>query len=116
MGVAHHSHYLLWFEMGRTELLRDLGISYREMEEQGIYLPVVEVACRYRSPVRYDDLLQVETALSEIAASRIIFGYVLRRLGAVETMAEGRTVHATVNREGEVIRLPETYRDLLVRS
>ena len=116
MGVAHHSHFLVWFEIGRTELLRDLGCSYRTMEEEGIFLPVVEASCRYRASARYDDLLLVETVLSEIAASRVTFGYVLRRHEAEEVLAEGRTVHATVNREGEVIRLPAAYRDLLVRS
>ncbi len=64
MGVAHHSHYLAWFEIGRTEMMRCLGCSYGKMETEGIFLPVVEVSCRYRAPARYDDLLEVETSLA----------------------------------------------------
>ncbi|HEV8336503.1 MAG TPA: thioesterase family protein [Candidatus Polarisedimenticolia bacterium] len=115
MGVAHHSHFLSWFEMGRTELLRGVGCSYAEMESQGVFMPVVEVICRYRSPVRYDDLLEVETHLMEISGSRVTFDYRLRRQGEDTLLAEARTVHATVNREGQVIRIPAAYRDLLAR-
>jgi acyl-CoA thioester hydrolase len=115
MGVAHHSHFLSWFEMGRTELLRGVGCSYAEMESQGVFMPVVEVSCRYRSPVRYDDLLEVETHLMEISGSRVTFDYRLRRQGEDALLAEARTVHATVNREGLVIRIPAAYRDLLAR-
>lgn len=113
MGVAHHSHYLAWFEVGRTELMRDLGCSYATMESEGIFLPVVELSCRYRAPARYDDLLEVRTLLQEVSASRVTFEYQLRRAGEEPVLAEALTVHATVNRAGEVIRLPVPYRDLL---
>jgi acyl-CoA thioester hydrolase len=116
MGVAHHTHFLVWFEMGRTELLRSLGCTYMEMESEGVFLPVVEASCRYRAPVRYDDLLEVETRLVLVSGSRVTFEYLLRRKGRSETLAEGRTAHATINREGQVIRLPASYRELLVRS
>jgi len=116
MGVAHHTHFFVWFEMGRTELLRDLGCTYGDLEERGIFMPVVEAQCRYRAPARYDDLLEVETDLEEIAASRVSFRYRLRRSGAKKLLAEGRTVHATVNGEGEVMRLPSTLRELMCRS
>ena len=115
MGVAHHSHYLAWFEVGRTDLLRNLGSNYGAMESEGVFLPVVEASCRYRAPVRYDDLLEVETLLAEVAGSRVTFEYRLRKQGQETVLAEGRTVHATVNREGQVIRLPAPYRDLLTR-
>ena len=113
MGVAHHTHFFNWFEVGRTELLRDLGCTYGDMEGTGIFMPVVEAACRYSSPAHYDEILEVETALEEIAASRVAFTYRLRRKGAEKSLAEGRTVHATVNGNGEVIRLPVAYRNLL---
>ena len=116
MGVAHHTHFFVWFEIGRTELLRELGCTYGELEAQGIFMPVVEAQCRYRAPARYDDRLEVETDLEEVAASRVCFRYRLQRQGAQQPLAEGRTVHATVNREGEVIRLPTAFRDLLSRS
>jgi len=115
MGVAHHSHYLTWFEVGRTELMRGLGCTYGAMEAEGIFLPVVEVSCRYRAPVRYDDLLEVETSLSRVSGSRVAFDYRVRRAGESLSLAEGRTVHATVNREGQVIRLPGSYRNLLIQ-
>ena len=115
MGVAHHSHFLAWFEVGRTDLLRNLGSNYGAMESEGVFLPVVEASCRYRAPVRYDDLLEVETLLAEVAGSRVTFEYRLRKQGQETVLAEGRTVHATVNREGQVIRLPAPYRDLLTR-
>ena len=113
MGVAHHSHFLAWFETGRTELLRGLGCTYREMEAAGVFMPVVEASCRYLSPARYDDLLEVETRLEEVAASRVEFRYQLRRADSDQVLARGSTVHATVNRKGRVIRLPAAYRDLL---
>ena len=116
MGVAHHTHFFVWFEVGRTELLRDLGCTYGEMEKRGIFMPVVEAECRYRSPARYDDRLEVETELEGIFASRVAFSYHLRREGTHRPLAEGKTVHATVNRDGEVIRLPAAYRDLLSRA
>jgi acyl-CoA thioester hydrolase len=116
MGVAHHTHYLVWFEMGRTELLRSLGCTYGEMETAGVFMPVVEVFCRYKAPVRYDDLLEVETRLGEVAASRVTFEYRLRRQGQERILSEARTVHATVDAEGQVIRLPSNVRDLLVSS
>jgi len=115
MGVVHHTHFFVWFELGRTELLRELGCTYDEMEGRGILMPVVEAACRYRASARYDEVLEIETALEEVSASRVAFRYRLHRQGADRPLAEGRTVHATVNREGEVIRLPVEYRDLLSR-
>ena len=115
MGVAHHTHFLVWFEMGRTELLRDLGCTYGEMESEGVFMPVVEISCRYKAPARYDDLLEVETRLAEVSGSRVTFEYLLRRKGEPRILAEARTVHASVNREGQAIRLPARYRDVLVR-
>lgn len=116
MRVAHHSCYLAWFEVGRTELMRELGCTYRQMESEGVFLPVVEVSCRYRSPARYDDLLEIETVLLEVAASRVTFEYCLRRAEGDALLAEGRTVHATVDSRGGVIRLPDSYRSLLARQ
>ncbi len=113
MGVAHHTHYLAWFEVGRTELLRSLGCTYGQMEAEGIFMPVVEILCRYRAPARYDDLLEIETRLADVSASRVTFEYSLRRRGQEKILAEAWTVHATVDREGQVIRLPAPYRDLL---
>jgi acyl-CoA thioester hydrolase len=116
MGVGHHTHFFVWFEIGRTELLRSMGCSYGRMEDEGIFMPVVEASCRYRSPVRYDDNLEVETTLDEVSVSRVSFSYLLRREGSSRPLAEGRTVHATVDRNGEVMKLPLAYRKLLSPS
>lgn len=116
MGVAHHTHFFVWFEMGRTELLRGLGCTYAELEAQGIFMPVVEVSCRYRSPVRYDELIEIETTLEDVSVSRVTFSYRLFRENSERPLAEGRSVHASVNQKGEVIRLPEPTRELLGRS
>jgi acyl-CoA thioester hydrolase len=116
MGVAHHTHFLVWFEMGRTELLRGLGCTYAELEAQGIFMPVVEISCRYRSPVRYDELIEIETTLEDVSVSRVTFSYRLFRENSERPLAEGRSVHAAVNQKGEVIRLPAPTRELLGRS
>ena len=116
MGVAHHSHYLAWFEVGRTDLMRNLGCAYREMEAEGCFLPVVEVSSRFHSAVRYDEVLEVETILLQVAASRVTFEYRLRRESEETVLAEGKTVHATVNGAGRVIRLPDSYRKILTKS
>jgi acyl-CoA thioester hydrolase len=115
MGVAHHGNFFTWFEIGRTELMRELGARYATLEDDGYLLPVVEASCRYLAPVRYDDLVEVETRVAEVGASLVAFSYVLRRSGESTVLAEGKTVHATVNRGGEVVRLPASARDLLAR-
>ena len=73
MGVVHHSRYLPWMELGRTELLRQIGCSYRQTEESGYFFPIIEVDCRYHSPARYDDLVSVETTIKEIRPPYIEF-------------------------------------------
>src|SRR5438477_10157177 len=75
MGIVHHSRYFPWFEMGRTEFLRERGFTYREMESLGIELAVIEATCRYRAPARYDDLIRLVTWLDELSRVRVRFGY-----------------------------------------
>ncbi|QJA06256.1 acyl-CoA thioesterase [Thermosulfurimonas marina] len=110
-GVMYYGNYLRLFEIGRTELLRAAGITYRQIEEErGLILPVVEVQVRYKAPARYDDLLALETRLSEVRPHRVRFDY---RVASEEgrTLATGYTVHAPVNRQGRLTRFPQ---DLLV--
>ncbi|HLA79950.1 MAG TPA: thioesterase family protein [Vicinamibacteria bacterium] len=110
MGVAWHGEYLAWFEVARTDLLRNLGLSYRELEEQGLRLPVIEAQVRYLRPARYDDLLEIRTAISHLSGARVSFAYdVLRQEGTVP-LAHGTTSHAAVDREGRPRRLPEELR------
>jgi len=106
-GVMYYGNYLRLFEIGRTELLRSAGITYREIEEErGLILPVVEVQVRYKAPARYDDLLAIETRLSEVRSHRVRFDY---RVDSEEgrTLATGYTVHVPVNRKGRLTRFPE---------
>ncbi|MEO5898098.1 MAG: thioesterase family protein [Vicinamibacterales bacterium] len=111
MGVVYYANYLVWFEVARTDLLRSLGWSYREMEAAGISLPVIEAHCEYQRPARYDDEIEVRTEGQMLSAVRMQFNYtVLREGGSVA--ASGHTVHAAVTPEGRVCRLPDRIRQV----
>ncbi len=108
MGIVYYSHYLRWFEMGRTELMRSLGIVYKDLESQGIYLPVSEVFCRYHISAKYDDVLIIETSVEFLKRASIQFAYrILRKADAVQ-MVTGTTLHAFVDREGRIVRVPSS--------
>lgn len=107
MGVVHHSHYLVWFEIGRTELMRDAGCSYAEIEQEGILMPVIEARCRYLSPARYDEQIVVETCLEEVTRVTARFTYRVGRPKDGALLATGSTRHAAVDRRGVPRRLPE---------
>ena len=110
MGVVYYANYFVWFEVGRTDLLRSLGWSYREMERAGVALPVIEAECRYRMGARYDDELEVRTEGRMVSPVRMEFSYeVVRRADGAVTAA-GRTVHAAVSPDGRPCRLPERIR------
>ena len=106
--VVYHGNYIVWFEVGRTDLLRAFGWSYREMEAEGYSLPVIEATCQYHRPARYDDELEVATTGVLVSPVRLQFDYDIRRDG--ETIATGRTVHASLNRRGRPTRLPDRVR------
>jgi acyl-CoA thioester hydrolase len=112
MGVVYHANYLVWFEVGRCELLRSIGSSYRELEATGIMLPVIEAHCEYRSPARYDDELQVKTTGELLSAARVEFHYEITRRADSAVNAVGRTVHAAVDASGKPCRLPDHVRDM----
>jgi len=104
--VMYYANYLRLFEIGRTEYLRERGISYREIEETyGIILPVVEVYARYRASAKYDDLLLIKTTLREAKSLKIVFEYEIFKENTL--LVEGSTTHLPINRKGKVIRLPE---------
>jgi acyl-CoA thioester hydrolase len=110
MGVVYYANFLVWFEVARTDLLRSLGWTYREMELAGVSLPVIEAHCEYQRPARYDDEIEVRTEGQMVSAARMKFSYtVVRREDAVVSAA-GYTVHAAVNPEGRPCRLPERVR------
>jgi acyl-CoA thioester hydrolase len=109
MGVVYHSNHFIWFEVGRVELLRQLGFSYRDMEEEdNCAIAVVEAKCRYRAPVRYDDEVIVRTRLLNVRESVIHFGYELRRLDGL-LLAEGETTHIVTDANMKIAALPEKY-------
>ncbi len=97
MGVVYHGNYFTWFEIGRTSFLRQLGYSYREMEEKGIMLPVVNVACDYKESAKYDDEIQIKTTVKEMKGVRITYGYQLFRKMDQRLLAQGTTTHAFVD-------------------
>lgn len=109
MGVAHHTAYPVWFEVGRTELLRADGISYRELEAEGVMLAVVSLEVKYRRPARYDDLLRLRTTLAQSGHVKIEHTYELfrdRPAGSAELLATGRTVLACLDRSGRLQAIP----------
>jgi len=108
MGLLHHANYLVYFEQGRTELLRSCGLTYKELEDQGFLLVLTKVEVRYKSPARYDDLLTLETTVVRTTAVRIDHSYELFRDGAL--LAEGSSTLACVDREGRLQELPAFLR------
>lgn len=114
MGVVYYANYLVWFEVGRTDWLRDAGYTYRSMEEQeGLALPVIEAHCAYRQPARYDDELEVRTTGRLISPVRLAFDYEVVRAADACVVATGSTTHAAVDRSGRPVRLPARVKELL---
>jgi acyl-CoA thioester hydrolase len=114
MGVAYYGNYLTWFEVGRTDLLRQLGESYREMEEREcLRLPVVEARCRYHHPARYDDVVDVKTRASRPSRAQIRFDYELSRSADGALLASGMTLHVAVGLDGKPRRLPRRLAELV---
>ncbi len=112
MRVVYYANYLVWFEVGRTDLLRSTGWSYREMEAEGFSLPVIEARCEYRVSAKYDDEIDVRTAGAIVSPVRVQFDYELARLADGVVLATGHTVHAVLDREGRPRRLPERARSM----
>ena len=112
MRVAYHANFFVWFEVGRTDLLRQIGWSYRDMEEAGFQLPVVEARCRYLRPARYDDELEIRTVGRLVSPVRVTFDYEAVRRSDLAVTATGQTLHASVTPEGRPCRLPSRVRDL----
>jgi len=113
MGVVYYANYLVWFEVGRTDLLRTLGWTYREMEAAGIALPVIEAHCVYHRPARYDDEMEVRTEGRMLSPVRLEFDYQVVRSADATLTASGRTIHAAVDPAGKPCRLPLRIREVL---
>lgn len=116
MGVAHHTQFLVWFELGRTELMRDLGCPYGKLEEEEeIFFPVIRLEAAYHAPARYDEELAIATRLVSVGGARVKFEYIVSRKKDDTTLATGSTEHAAVGRTGSPRRLPEGLRCRLTR-
>jgi acyl-CoA thioester hydrolase len=113
MGMAYHANYLRWFEIGRAELFRSLGLTYKEIEEKGFFLPLSEVTCKYVSPARYDDELIIEAVLDSSVKAGVKFNYAIYRQSGEEMVARGSTLHAFINMDGQVVRPPEFFKKLV---
>ncbi len=111
MRVAYYSRYLEWFEVGRTEYLREFGWPYRRMEEEGVFLPVVEAHVRYHKSARYDDRIQVRTRVGEISGARLKIECEVWRED--QLLASGYTVHTFLNADGKLIRPPKMFVEAL---
>jgi acyl-CoA thioester hydrolase len=105
-GVVHHSVYPVWFEMGRTELLRVNNVAYKDLEEAGVFFVVAELCIKYRRPAKYDEKLQLKTSCSKVSASMVEHIYKLTRSSDGVILAEGSSVLACVNVQGKICRVP----------
>jgi acyl-CoA thioester hydrolase len=112
MGVVYYANYFVWFEIGRTDLLRTLGSTYRQLEADGLSLPVIEAACQYAAPCLYDDELVVVTRGRLLSPIRVSFSYAVERADGT-VAARGRTEHAALGRDGRPHRLPAFLREAL---
>ena len=112
MGIAHHANFIIWFEVGRSDLCRAKGFSYKEMEDEaGALMVVAESYCRYKSPALYDDVLTVRTKVIEVRSRSIRFFYEIRRNADDTLIAEGETLHVVTDKDKKVRTLPEIYKN-----
>jgi acyl-CoA thioester hydrolase len=115
MGIVYHTNYIKWFEVGRNELMRQLGVAYTEMEQLGFNLPLTKVSCHYLLPARYDDIVIIETKIEYIKRASMKFNSYLWDEKKENLLVEGYTVHACVNTEGKVRRIPPQILELLTK-
>jgi acyl-CoA thioester hydrolase len=113
MGVAWHGNVFAWFEVARTDLLREMGMTYRELEARDVMLPVVEASARYIRPLLYDDLIEVRSRVCQHSGARISFEYEIHRDATEGPLVTGQTAHAAIDARGRPRRLPAELRSLL---
>lgn len=114
MGIVHHSNYLVWFELGRSEFCRARGFSYKDMEDSGNALLVVaEVYCRYKSPAHYDDSIKIRTKVGEVRSRSVRFIYEIYRPSDQTLLCEGETLHLVTDKDKKVRSMPESYKKML---
>jgi len=115
MGQAYYGNYYRWFEIGRSEMFRSLGLPYKAVEENGIFLPVSESHCKYATPAKYDDILVIETTLDTKLKAAIKFDYKIYREDGETLVAGGYTKHPCVDLNGKVVRPPKFLRDIIAK-
>jgi acyl-CoA thioester hydrolase len=113
MGVVYHSHYLVWCEIGRTDLIRQLGTSYAALEREGLGLAVIDASVRYHSGAKYDDLIRVRTHVSDVRSRTVTFDYRIEDASTGMRLASASTTLASINKEGKLVALPVEMRKLL---
>jgi acyl-CoA thioester hydrolase len=116
MGVVYHAHYLVWCEIGRTDFIRALGTSYADMERAGVRLAVADASMRYHAPARYDDVVRVETTLTDVRSRAITFDYLIRNAETGERLVTARTTLVCIDPGGRPVALPPAIRDSLQRA
>lgn len=114
MGVVYHGSYLPWFEVGRTTLLKEMGLAYKQLEADGYRLPVLEVAVKFFRPALYDDTITIVTTLADKPLLRIRLDYEVRR--GEELLATGHTIHAFIDREGRPVRPPHSAVEIFAKA
>ncbi len=113
MGVVYHANYIVWLDRARTELMRETGLTYKELERQGVYLAVSDVKIRYRQPARYDDLVRVACWVRELASRRVTFGYLVERADSHALLATAETALISLTHEHTLTRIPPHVCSLL---
>lgn len=112
MGIVYHANYLPWFEVGRTDFLREAGVTYCELEQQGFLLPVTDAVLSYKQPARYDDVVEVRTRIGELTPLRLNFAYEIYRVADETLLVTGETKHVFTNQALKPVRLPRVLPDL----
>jgi acyl-CoA thioester hydrolase len=116
MGVVYYANYLRWFEKGRSEFFRQIGLPYTQIEDRGYYFPVTEVSCRYFKPARYDDQITITTQLGSFGRATLNFEYTISREAETLSLASGSTKHACVGADGRITRIPDAVSQLLAKA
>jgi acyl-CoA thioester hydrolase len=114
MGVVYHANYLIWCEMGRTDLIRRLGMSYADMEKAGVSLAVSELSARFHAAARYDEVIRVRTSIADVRSRMITFDYVISNAATNQRLVSARTTLVSIDRAGRPISLPAELRQLFV--
>ena len=109
MGIVYHANYVVWMEVGRVELCRSRGLSYRDLEAEGILMVVAGIECRYSAPAHYDDEISVETRIDKAHPRMVIFGYTIRRVEDGQLLATGESKHVFCSKAMQPVKLPSKY-------